>query len=163
MNRREFSKICASAVITGFAFDASLASGVDQRQAGTSKAESGVRSSGDAYIRREEMTWIIGTSKVEQRISLQNGHLLLKSFKNKISDREYRDRVSDPEQIRMKIDGAEVGSPSWNWTFVSDDSQTLSQGELQLNLRLRGGPIEVTKHLVVYPHTAIITGKRTTN
>ena len=156
MNRREFSKICASAAITGFAFDASLASGVDQRQAGTSKAESGVRSSGDAYIRREEMTWIIGTSKVEQRISLQNGHLLLKSFKNKISDREYRDRGSDPEQIRMKIDGAEVGSPSWNWTFVSDDSQTLSQGELQLNLRLRGGPIEVTKHLVVYPHTAII-------
>ncbi len=155
MNRREFSKICASAAIAGFASDASLAT-AGEHQAGDSKTESGARSSGDAYIRREEMTWIIGTSKVEQRISLLNGHLILKSFKNKISDREYRDLGSDPEQIRLKIDGAEVSSPSWNWTFVRDDSQTLSQGELQLNLRLRGGPIEVTKHWVVYPHTAII-------
>ncbi len=151
MNRREFSRICASAAIAGFVFDGHTETGTNQQKPQVDEQEAL-----DAYVRREGTTWSIGTSKVEQKISLQGGRLLLKSFRNKVSDREYRDSGADPDLIRVRIDGAEASSPAWQWMLVSDDTQKLKQGELQLNIRLRGGPVEVTKHWVIYPQTAII-------
>ena len=102
------------------------------------------------------MTWVIGTSRVEQKITLQDGHLLMTSFRNKLSDSEYRDRWLDPDQIRLQVDGVDTRSLSWNWTFLDEKTQRLSQGELQLDIRVRSGPLEVTKHWLIYPKTAII-------
>jgi hypothetical protein len=149
VNRRNFSKLCASTMIAGLALDAPAWDTKTHEH----PAE---RSDADAYVRREGMTWIIGTSRVEQKISLQDGHLRLNSFRNKRSVYEYRDHGSDPDQILLQIDGVKTSSTSWHWTLVNEHTQRLGQGELQLDIQLRGGPLEVTKHWVIYPHTAII-------
>ena len=97
------------------------------------------------------MTWVIGTSKAERKITLRNGHLILNSFRNKVSNREYRDVGPDPDEIRLKVDGADMSSPMSEWTFVSEHSRQLSQGEIQLDIKLKTGSIGVTKHWVIYP------------
>jgi hypothetical protein len=110
----------------------------------------------DAYSRREGMTWTLGTAQVEQKITLQNGRLSLTSLRNKRTSREYRDRGDDPSELRFKVDGQDVDSPSWKWTFVREHTQRLLHGELQLDIQLQGGPIDVTRHSVIYPQTGII-------
>ncbi len=60
MNRRDFSKICASAAMTGFIIDGHAKASIIQL-----KAQVDDREASDAYVRREGTTWIIGTSKVE--------------------------------------------------------------------------------------------------
>jgi len=148
VNRRDFSKICASAVITGVVLDGSaLPAKVGEPGAGNEEST-------DAYVRREGTAWIMGTEKVERRVGLQDGHFLLTSFRNKITGRELRDRGAHPDEIRMTTDG--VSSTLWHWEFVSEHAEHLGQGELQLDIRLRGGPVEVTKHWVLYPGCAII-------
>jgi hypothetical protein len=149
VNRREFSKLCASTVITGLVPHRSVLPAQVTKQ-GSMKAGS------DGYIRREGMTWIMGTSKVEQRVSLEGGRFGLTSFSNKIAAREYKTGGSDPDQVRLTVNGMDTTSPAWHWTFVAEETQQLSQGELQLNIRLKGGVVEVTKHWMIYPHTAII-------
>ncbi len=149
MNRREFSKLCATAVITGL---------VPHRSAGAAQitTQRSAKSDSDGYIRREGMTWVIGTSKVEQKVRLEAGRFGLTSFQNKLAAREYKTGSSEPDQIRLTIDGVDTTSTAWHWTFVGEETQHLSQGEIQLDIRLKGGPVEVTKHWLIYPHTAII-------
>jgi hypothetical protein len=145
MNRRDFTKLCASATMGGVVLErTALAAQVQPPEPA------------DAYARREGLTWILGTSKAERKVALRNGRFVLTSFKNKLSDREYRDIAPDPEEIRLTVDGADLSSPASEWTFVSEHSRRLDQGELQLDLRLKAGPVGVTKHWVIYPHTAIV-------
>lgn len=150
MNRRDFTKLCASAAVAGIVFEPAART---QVRAAGKKADD--RQS-DAYVRREGMTWIMGTSKAERTVALRDGHLVLTSFKNKTTDREYRDRGKDPEEIRIKVDGVSLSEPIANWTLVSEHTQQLNQGEMQLDLNLTTGPVEVTKHWIIYPQTAII-------
>jgi hypothetical protein len=98
----------------------------------------------------------MGTAMAERRVSLRDGRFLLTSVLNKISGREFRDRGVDPDEIRLNCGGVGTTSGSWRWDFVSEHTQRLSTGELQLDIRLRGGPLEVTKHWVVYPHSAMV-------
>src|SRR3984957_2465396 len=157
MNRRDFSKSCASAALAGIVLNrTAFAADSQVREAGNPNGEAGVQTHDDAYVRREGMTWVIGTSKAERKVSLQNGGLVLASFKNKLSGREYRDVGPNPAEIRLKVDGTDVSSPMSDWTLVSEHSQQLRQGELQLEIKLRTGPIGVTKHWVIYPRTAIV-------
>jgi len=118
------------------------------------KAEESKR--GDAYARREGMAWVLGTSKAERKIAMRQGRLVLTSLKNKRSGREYRDIGTDPDEIRFKVDDVDVSSPLLEWTFVSEHSQQLTQGELQLDIKLKTGTLEVTKHWILYPGTAIV-------
>jgi hypothetical protein len=157
MNRRDFSKSCASAAMAGIVLNrTAFAADPQVREVGKPNGEAGVQMHDDAYVRREGMTWVIGTSKAERKISLHNGSLVLTSFKNKLSGREYRDVGPNPAEIRLKVDGTDVSSPMSDWTLVSEHSQQLGQGELQLEIKLRTGPIGVTKHWVIYPRTAIV-------
>ncbi len=150
MNRRDFTKSCASAAMAGIVLHrASFAANSQAVQAGKQPA-------GDAYVRREGMTWIMGTSKAERKIALRNGRLVLTSFKNKRSNREYREVGPDPEEIRLKVDGTEVSSPISEWSFVSEHTRQLAQGELQFDIKLKTGSVGVTKHWVLYPQTAIV-------
>jgi hypothetical protein len=43
----------------------------------------------DGYIRPEPNRWVIGTAVVEKVVTLTDGRLVLTSFKNKFSGREY--------------------------------------------------------------------------
>jgi hypothetical protein len=110
----------------------------------------------DAYAHRSGMTWTLGTARVEQTISLDNGRLVLNSFRNKSSGREYRDSGSPPSELRFEADGQGVDFPSWRWTFVRDNVQRLPGGEVELDVTLKGGPLEVTRHWVAYAQTGII-------
>jgi hypothetical protein len=112
--------------------------------------------SGDGYLRRENGRWVMGTSTVEKTLTLEGGRLVLSSFKNKISGRDYiQDRVVSGE-LRLTADGEEITGNSEGWTLVRENSSRLPQGELQLDLTLRHGPLEVTKHYVIYPTTPVI-------
>jgi hypothetical protein len=109
-----------------------------------------------AYVRREGKSWIMGTSQMEQKVTLDGGRFRLTSFRNKLSHREYRNHGDHPDQIRMRVDGVSIDSPAWHWKLLDERQQVLPQGQLLLEIRLFGGPLEVTKHWIIYPHTAII-------
>jgi hypothetical protein len=111
---------------------------------------------GDAYIRRHADTWVIGSSLVEKTVQLSGGNLTLASFRNKISGREYIQAGVASREIRFLADGESISGVDGKWNLVRDETQQLSQGELQLDLVLRHGDLEVTKHYVVYPAAALI-------
>src|SRR6266403_741102 len=112
--------------------------------------------SGDGYIRREDSRWVLGTSAVEKTIALDRGRFALTSFRNKISQREYIEDGVVSREVSLSVDGEAITGSSWGWTLVREHSYRLSQGELQLDLTLGHGPLEVTKHYVLYPATPII-------
>jgi hypothetical protein len=149
LNRRDFSKLCASAAMTGLLLH-------DVHTGAQSSELLSVDGRTDVYARREGTTWIMGSSRVEQKVELENGRFLLTSFRNKLSRREYRNHGSDPDQIRMRVDGVSTDSAAWKWKLLDEHQRVLPQGELLVEIRLNGGPLEVTKHWIIYPHTAII-------
>jgi hypothetical protein len=110
----------------------------------------------DGYIRHEEGRWVIGTSAAEKVVRLENGRLTLTSFKNKVSGREYIQAGAVSNEVRLSADGQEITGGSGGWVLAGEDSHRLSQGELQLDLKLRHGPLVVTKHYVVYPGSSIM-------
>ena len=157
VNRRDFSKVCASAVAAGIVLDSSaLLAATGRPVQAAPNANLPDKDQSGAYARREGDTWVMGTATAERRVSLRDGRFLLTSVRNKVSGREYRDRGADPDEIRLTADGVGTTSGSWHWAYVSEHIQRLGAGELQLDIRLRGGPLEVTKHWVLYPQSAIV-------
>ena len=110
----------------------------------------------DGYVRHGPGRWVIGTSCAEKVITLDAGRLALTSFKNKISGREYIQGAASSDEIRLTADGQEITGGSGGWELMGEDSHRLSQGELQLDLQLRRGPLRVSKHYVVYPGSPVI-------
>src|SRR5260370_20023766 len=112
--------------------------------------------SGDGFVRSEANSWLIGTALVEKRVSLEHGRFSLASFRNQSSHHEYRDGGPDPDEIRFSLDGQDNTGAAWAWNLIGDRATRLAQGELQLDIQLRAGAIEATKHYVIYPKTAVI-------
>ncbi len=110
----------------------------------------------DGYVRRSGNEWSMGTSRVERRIHLANGQLVLTSLRNKMSGREYQDGGIAPAEIRFQANGEDVSSSSWDWKLRSEHASRGAQGELQLDVELEAKSLRVTKHYVVYPGTAVI-------
>jgi hypothetical protein len=110
----------------------------------------------DGYIRHEADRWIIGNSKVEKVVTLKDGRLLLTSFRNKYSGREYVHGGAPSQEVRLSIDGQVITGASQGWVLKGEDSHRLPQGELQLDLKLENGPVGVSKHYVVYPGSPVI-------
>src|SRR5208283_3033955 len=110
----------------------------------------------DGYVRHEQGRWVIGTSSVEKIITLNTGRLAVSSFRNKISGREFIQGGASSNEIRLIAEGKEITGASGGWELVGEDSYRLSQGELQLDLKLRNGPLQVSKHYVVYPGSPVI-------
>ena len=73
INRRDFTKSCASVAMAGVVLRRTAFAA--NPQAGET-GKPGVQKHDDAYARREGMTWVIGTSKAERKITLRNGHLI---------------------------------------------------------------------------------------
>ncbi|MBI3665771.1 MAG: hypothetical protein HY236_06015, partial [Acidobacteria bacterium] len=93
---------------------------------------------------------------VEKTISLNCGSFTLASFKNKASQREYVQGGVPSAEIRLSADGKELTGRDGGWTLAREDAHQLAQGEMQLDLTLRRGQLEVSKHYVVYPGTPVI-------
>ncbi len=102
------------------------------------------------------MSWTFGNARGEQKISLRTGRFLLDSQKNKQSKFEYCSSGTQADQVRLTVDDVDTGDSQWRWEFVKEQTLRPGRGELQLDIQVRGGPIEVTKHWVVYPETALV-------
>ena len=144
MNRRKFLEttiIGAGGAISGVPGRLSAAQAFESR---------------DGYIRHEADHWVIGTSAVEKITTLKDGRLVLTSFKNKSSGREYVQDNASSQEVRLTLDGQVITGVSQGWVLAGEDSHRLPEGELQLDLKLRNGPVEVSKHYVVYPGSPVI-------
>jgi hypothetical protein len=110
----------------------------------------------DGYVRREGDDWAFGTSQVQRRIRLAGGQFFQVSLRNQVSGREYQDRTNPTAEIRFAANGQDVSTSSWHWRLHGDQVNRGNQGELQLNVALESAGIQVTKHYVIYPGTAVI-------
>lgn len=110
----------------------------------------------DASIRRDGTTWIMATSAVQRVVALEDGKFLLKSLKNKVTGRELAAHGGGCEFSASLGDKCEVSSAIGPWTLLNENSARLPQGEQQLDLGFRQGPLVVTKHYVVYPGSSLI-------
>ena len=114
--------------------------------------------SADGYVRFDERTstWTLGTSMVEQRLKLAKGVFALTSFENKLGGCQYVTEATRGEEFRLAVDGKEYTGLSGGWRLVGSDTGVLSQGEIQLVVRLEIDRLRVEKTYVVYPSTSII-------
>ncbi len=117
-------------------------------------------SSGDAYVRIEQgpgdqRSWVLGTARVEKRLSLDRGRFALVSFLNKRAASEYVQNGSSPE-FRLPCGSAVLTGLEGDWAFVAQDIRKGKQGELELTLTLEHAGIRVARHYIAYPGTGII-------
>jgi Melibiase len=125
---------------------------VDADNAG--KQEQVSARSGDAYVSQVGTTWKLATAKVEKTLQLKNGHLLLISFKDKVTNHEYVQGPSDP--LRIEVNGRTMTGTSEDWSLAGAHTATLSQKELSLEIILRNQTVQVSEHFVLYPSESII-------
>lgn len=108
-----------------------------------------------AYIKHEGTTWTLGTASAERVVALENGKLLLRQFKDKISGQEL---AADGPEMAFALGSPEhrITGASGGWTLVDAKESKGTQGDLQLDLRLTRDGIEATKSYVVYPESSIL-------
>lgn len=119
----------------------------------TALARGRLTASGNSYVLAEEHQWTLGSDAVELVLALQEGRLLVTSFRNKPSDREMKPAGRVVEAIVSPVAGAEQAGP---WRLDGATTTILPQGELQLDLTLQRGPLVATAAYVVYPGTSVI-------
>lgn len=111
--------------------------------------------SGDAYVTSSGTQWIFGTASVERVVALENGKFLLKSFMNKVSGNEMiPPGVASEEFFVGDLTNKLTGSSGW--TYVSSNTATLNQGELQLDITLQKDTLQVTKTYIIHPYSSLI-------
>ena len=119
----------------------------------------GTVAAGDqGYIKAEENRWTLGTAAMERVVALEDGKLLLKSFKSKATGREL---VADGTMacefcLRLGDSKELVTSATGPWKLIRADRTKLGQGELQLELTLQRESLLVTKTYVIYPGLSIV-------
>ncbi|MCL5098316.1 MAG: hypothetical protein M1608_12480 [Candidatus Omnitrophica bacterium] len=114
--------------------------------------------SGDAYVRQQGSQWTMGTSALEKVVALEGGQFRLTSLKNKSSGYELIPAGAESDEFLVSLGTA---ADQWDggrggWQLVGTQERRLAQGELQLDITLRGGPLLVTKSYVIYPGSSII-------
>ncbi|MDP4182999.1 MAG: cellulose binding domain-containing protein, partial [Bacillota bacterium] len=115
--------------------------------------------SGDAYIKYNSIAnqWTIGTGKVEKKIRLNGqGQYLLTSFVNKITGKEYIQGGQISDEFSITVGGTEYTGSNSSWTFVSNSTSTLKQGEIQLTVTAQNSVVTVARNYVIYPSTGVI-------
>jgi hypothetical protein len=110
--------------------------------------------SGDAYVRQAGSQWLFGTSRVEKKLVLKDGHLYLASFKNQAAHRDYVRGLS--EAFRFSLDNSPVTGQSRQWELVKTQAEPLAQGELLFTLVIRDDSVNVSLHYLIYPSESII-------
>jgi len=112
----------------------------------------------EAYITAEGNRWTLGTATAERVVALEEGKLLLKSFKDKVAGRELISGGTPSEEFSLRLGDAEepLSGATGPWKLVRANQTKLNQGELQLDLTLQRGSLLVTKSYVVYPGSSIM-------
>ena len=112
----------------------------------------------EASITADRNTWTLRTATVERVIALEEGTLLLKSFKNRVTGRELVPRGAKSEEFFLHLGDARqtLTGSTGPWKLVRARQTRLPQGELQLDLTLQREALLVTRSYVVYPGSSII-------
>jgi len=112
----------------------------------------------DAYVRFDEQTktWTLGTSMVEEKLQLTGGVYSMLSLQNKLSRRQYVADASRPEEFRITVESTPLTGATGGWVLKGWEATLLSQGEIQLVVKLENNRLRVEKTYVVYPDTSII-------
>lgn len=111
-----------------------------------------------ACVKDEGNRWVLGTAAVERTIALEDGKLLLKSLKDKVSGRELVSGAAPSEEFFLRLGDAKepLSGAAGPWSLVRAHKTVLKQGEQQLDIVLQRDGLLVTKSYVVYPHSSII-------
>jgi hypothetical protein len=113
--------------------------------------------SDDAYVRDEGQTWTVGCATAERVIALEDGKLVLKSCRNRVTAHEWIPvGAASPQIVDPSEQVAGPGSAAIPWKLVRASTTKLPQGELQLDLLLQRGALVATKSYVVYPQSSIV-------
>lgn len=111
----------------------------------------------EGYVKRAGNRWTLGTASVERTVALEDGKLLLKGMKNKFSGQELAAGGGSPEFFLYVGEGTQlVTSADGPWKLIRAEQSEPGQGEIQLDLTVRRGPLEVTKSYVLYPGSSVI-------
>ena len=113
---------------------------------------------GDAAIRQEGSQWRLETASLERVVAVEDGRLLLKSFKNKASGRELVAPGNPSLEFSVAVGAA---SNRWSgatggWKLTGSKVTELALGEQQLDLTLRREELEVTKTYLIHPGSSIV-------
>ncbi len=112
-----------------------------------------------ASIHRAGDTWTLSTPSARRTIAFASGKLLLTSFKDLAADRELIPPGAAPEVLLVAPSGEprkDTARTAGPWELVDARQQPLDQGEQQLDIIVRRGPLQVTKTYVLYPHSSIV-------
>ncbi|MCE5199036.1 hypothetical protein LLG39_08675 [bacterium] len=114
--------------------------------------------SNDAYINRSDNTWVIGSASVERAIALKDGKFILQRYMNKSAGLEMLPKnATDGEfSVALEDGGERVSGDDGGWKLIGSKETKLKQGELQLDITLQRGSLQVTKSYVVYPQSSVI-------
>ncbi len=112
----------------------------------------------EGYLKDQGNRWTLGTATTERVIALEDGKLLLKSLKNKVTGRDLIRPDAPSVEFFVGLDGAQqpVTAATGRWKLIRARQTKLKQGELQLDLVVEQKPLRVTKSYVVYPGTSIV-------
>lgn len=112
----------------------------------------------EGYIKAEGNRWIMGTASVERVVALEDGKLLLKSLKNKVTGRELVNSGTASEEFFLRLGDAQqpITGSTGGWKLIRANQTEHKQGERQLDLTIQRDSLLVTKSYVVYPGSSII-------
>ena len=110
----------------------------------------------NGYIKSAGNRWTLGTAGVERVVALENGKLLLKSLKNKLSGRELAPGTAAEFFLCLGEGKQLVTSATGPWKLVGAKQTKLKQGERQLDLTVQREALVVTKSYVIYPGSSVI-------
>ncbi|MCL5098277.1 MAG: hypothetical protein M1608_12270 [Candidatus Omnitrophica bacterium] len=113
---------------------------------------------GQAYVRQEDNRWTFGTEKVERIVALENGKLLLKSFRDPASGKEFIPQKAESAEFSLALGdaGSVVSGASGGWKLINTQTTSLENGVKRLDITVARDPIQVTKSYVIYPESSVI-------
>ncbi len=112
----------------------------------------------DATIRQDGPQWKLETAAMERVIALEDGKLVLKSFKNKASGHELVAPGTPSQEFSVAVGG---GADRWSgatggWKLVDSKVTQLSQGQQQLDVSLQRDTLQVMKSYLIYPGSSVV-------
>lgn len=112
----------------------------------------------DASIKQDELKWSLETTTMERVVALEDGKLLLKSFKNKNSGRELVPPATPSDEFFVSVNESRDrwSGSTGGWKLAGSKVTVRSQGERQLAICLERGALQVTKSYLVYHGSSII-------
>jgi hypothetical protein len=112
----------------------------------------------DAYARFDAATstWTLGTSRIEKRLRLADGHFTMIGLTNKLSGRDLLQAGHSGVEFQVTVDGAVLNGSSSTWVLERQSASRGAQNVLQLDITLHDDLLEVSLHYRIWPGTGVI-------